>query len=79
MNAVQPVTIRNAYYVKLGRGGKWAEDSLGNSLICIGWEELTIDDINNWQESEIRWKIEEARKQQGLHTTQAIVPMMQGH
>ena len=51
---MEPIVIRNAYYVKLGRGGKWADDSLRNGIIRIGWRNQTLDDINNWRESAIR-------------------------
>lgn len=70
---MEPITIKNAYYVKLGRGGEWAEDSIQNGLIRIGWIEQTIDDINNWRESVIREKILSARKERGLPTKQTAV------
>lgn len=70
---MEPITIKNAYYVKLGRGDEWAEDSIQNGLIRIGWREQTIDDINNWRESVIREKILSARKQRGLPISKVAV------
>ena len=50
---MEPIVIRNAYYVKLGRGAKWADDSLRDGMIRIGWIEHSLDDLNNWRESNI--------------------------
>jgi hypothetical protein len=42
--------IRNAYYIKLGRGGKWEDDSIRRGLMRIGWSELPLSDINeHWE------------------------------
>jgi hypothetical protein len=44
---MEPITIKAAYYVKLGKGGKWAESSIQGGIIRIGWREQTLDDVNN--------------------------------
>ena len=65
--------IKNAYYVKLGKGDEWADDSIQNGLIRIGWINQNLDDINNWRESIIREKIEEARKEANLPKSKGAV------
>lgn len=70
---MEPITIKNAYYVKLGRGGEWVESSIQSRIIRIGWREQTLDDVNNWRESIIREKTLSAREQQGLPTSKTAV------
>lgn len=36
-----------AHYIKLGQGGKWAEDSIQNDRLRFGWDGQSVDDINN--------------------------------
>jgi hypothetical protein len=70
---MESITIRNAYYVKLGKGGEWAEDSIQGGKIRIGWKEQALGDVNNWRESIIREKTLLAREQEGLPTSKAVV------
>jgi hypothetical protein len=70
---MESITIRNAYYVKLGKGGKFAEDCIQGGIIRIEWVEQTLDDVNNWRESVIREKTLLAREQEGLPTSKAAV------
>jgi hypothetical protein len=70
---MESITIRNAYYVKLGKGGEWAEDSIQRGMIRIGWREQTLDDVNHWRESIIREKTLLAREQEGLPTAKTAV------
>ena len=70
---MESIAIDNAYYVKLGKGGKWAEDSIQGGKIRIGWVEQTLDDVNNWRESLIREKTLLAREQAGLPTSKTVV------
>ncbi|MDD5139722.1 MAG: hypothetical protein PHY43_05605 [Verrucomicrobiales bacterium] len=60
------LTFRNAYYVKLGRGGCWEEDSISKSLMRIGWPKQSIEEINagSWIEIEKQLRIEHAGKPQ---------------
>jgi len=55
---MEKIQFKNAYYVKLGRKGKWEEDSIKNSIVRVGWKRQNINDIlnNNWKliESQIR-------------------------
>jgi hypothetical protein len=66
-------SVRNAYYVKLGKGGKWADSSIQAGIIRIGWREQTLDDVNNWRESIIRQETLSAREQEGLPTSKTAV------
>lgn len=70
---MEPKTIKNAYYVKLGKGGKWAESSIQSGIIRIGWQEEALDDVNNWREPIIREKIKLAREHGGRPTSKTTV------
>lgn len=45
------VQIQNAFYIKLGSGGKWEKDSVEHGLMRIGWRGIPLADINagNWK------------------------------
>lgn len=60
------IAFRNAYYIKLGRGGCWEEDSISRSLLRIGWPKQSLEDINTGRWSEIgqQLRLEQAGKQQ---------------
>jgi hypothetical protein len=70
---MEPIVIKNAYYVKLGRGGAWADDSLQNGIIRIGWKNQTLDDINNWRESAIRETELRSREKDGVTTAKSAI------
>lgn len=70
---MEPITIRNAYYVKLGKKNKYAKDSIEHGKIRIEWREQTLDDVNNWRESIIRTKNQLAREQKNLPDRKAEV------
>ncbi len=40
------IDFKNAYYIKLGRGGAWEEECLATGKLRFGWSEQTPDDIN---------------------------------
>jgi hypothetical protein len=60
------ITFRNAHYIKLGRGGSWEENSISHSLLRIGWQHQTLEDINagKWTEIEQQLRSEHADKPQ---------------
>ncbi len=60
------IAFRNAYYIKLGRGGCWEDDSISHSLLRIGWSKQTLEDINTgrWSEIEQQLRIEQTGKPQ---------------
>ncbi len=70
---MESIVISNAYYVKLGRGGKWADDSLRNGIIRIGWRNQSLDDVNNWRESAIREMELRSREKDGLTTAKSAI------
>ncbi|NJN98258.1 MAG: hypothetical protein HC875_31300 [Anaerolineales bacterium] len=47
---MQAVDFNNAYYIKLGIGGKWEESSIRENKIRIGWANWIVEEINqkNW-------------------------------
>lgn len=51
-------TFTNAFYIKLGRGGCWEEDSIKFGRLRLGWKDQSVDDINvrDWPriESQLR-------------------------
>ncbi len=52
------ITFNNAYYIKLGKKGKWVEESLSKGIARIGWDSVTIEDIQRQNWEDIRCKIE---------------------
>jgi len=44
---MESVKFRNAYYIKLGEKGKWADNSIENGIVRIGWKKVPLDYINN--------------------------------
>lgn len=40
------VDFSSAFYIKLGRGGKWEDDSISTGKLRFGWSHQTLDDIN---------------------------------
>ena len=48
------VTFENAYYIKLGKNGIWEESSIRENKLRIGWDGLSLDDINKgrWEKIE---------------------------
>lgn len=47
---MEEVKFENAYYIKLGAKGGWAEKSINNGIVRIGWKDVSLDDIisSNW-------------------------------
>jgi hypothetical protein len=43
---MEHVSFKNAYYIKLGRGGEWEESSIRENKVRIGWRNLTLEEIN---------------------------------
>jgi hypothetical protein len=40
------VDFKNAFYLKLGRGGAWEEDAINTGKLRFGWPGQTLEDIN---------------------------------
>lgn len=58
--------FRNAYYIKLGRGGCWEADSIHNGLLRLGWIHQSLSDINEgrWDVIEKQLRDEQPNKPQ---------------
>lgn len=48
-----PFEFNSAFYVKLGRGGRWEADSIQQSRLRLGWSNQSLADINTGQWSVI--------------------------
>jgi restriction endonuclease len=51
--------MRNAYYIKLGRGGCWERDSIANQKMRIGWTRQALIDINGGQWEKIAQQLKQ--------------------
>ena len=64
---MKQVTFEKAYYIKLGKGGEWEEDSIRNSKIRIGWLDIPLEYINK-----CKWKAIEIELQKTIKTPNAL-------
>jgi len=64
---MERIDFKKAYYIKLGRGGKWEQSSIAEAKLRIGWGHQDIQDINrgNWK------KIEEQLRQESTYRGKA--------
>ena len=46
IKAVPSIDFTNAFYIKLGRGGEWENDSIQTGKLRLGWRRQSVDDIN---------------------------------
>jgi hypothetical protein len=60
------MNFRNAFYIKLGRHGKWEEDSIKGHRLRIGWGEIPLKLILQEQWSEIRKRVNDWRALQRI-------------
>ena len=51
---MEELKFENAYYIKLGEKGKWAEESIAKGIVRIGWSTILLEDINNGNQDTIR-------------------------
>jgi hypothetical protein len=68
MEHMEPITCKNAYYVKLGRNGVWEESSIKKSILRIGWTHQTLSDLNNGRWSIIQKQLEKEISDKGTAT-----------
>ena len=66
---METVTFNNAYYIKLGAKGDWAERSLSEGVVRIGWKNISLQDINSnhWDtiKKNIKQEFDDRRKKNG--------------
>lgn len=65
---MKKVNFEKAYYLKLGRGNKWAENSISNNLIRIGWANQRVGDISNGNWEIIKKQLLSETGNQGVAT-----------
>lgn len=41
------INFQNAYYLKLGAGGKWEADSIQDGFLRFGWAQQSLSDLND--------------------------------
>lgn len=63
------ITIRNAYYIKLGAGGKWADDAIERGLLRFGWRQIPIDEMHAGNWTAIRKRLSKEHSHKGTITT----------
>lgn len=68
---MEPVTLSNAFYIKLGRAGAWEADSIETGKLRLGWLGQTVGDINagHWELIEQQLRTEHEDKPPGVATT----------
>jgi hypothetical protein len=65
---MEPIRLKNAYYIKLGKKGKWAELSIREDKVRIGWAGQTLKDINNKNWAKIGNELKGEAKTKGKAT-----------
>lgn len=53
------VSFRNAFYIKLGKAGKWEADSIKHRRLRIGWDEIPLKLIRAEAWNEIRRRVKD--------------------
>jgi hypothetical protein len=66
--AIRPETIRYAYFIKLGRGGKWEVGCLDQGLARIGWSTIPLQDVVAGDWKKIKRQIRREQANQGAAT-----------
>jgi hypothetical protein len=51
---VAPIDFTTAFYIKLGRGGEWENDSIETGKLRLGWRQQSVEDIDagRWERIE---------------------------
>jgi hypothetical protein len=64
------IEFNSAFYIKLGRGGVWEEDSIKTGKLRLGWSQQCIEDINTrrWEVIERQLRIEQEDKRSSVAT-----------
>src|SRR5687768_8533128 len=64
------IEFNSAFYIKLGRGGVWEEDSIKTGKLRLGWSQQCVEDINTrrWEVIERQLRIEHEDKRSSVAT-----------
>ena len=65
---MKDVDFKNAYFVKLGEGGKWEASSIQENKVRIGWIGWPIDEINQRKWDDLKQKYRKTYKNEGSAT-----------
>ena len=65
---MEAVKFENAYYIKLGAKGIWAEESINNGIVRIGWGKVSLENILNGNWDDIRNVIKKYYDERGKKT-----------
>lgn len=65
------ITASNAYYLKLGRGGAWAADSIEHGRARIGWSDIPLESIRRGKWDTIRSTLQARASTLGAGTMDA--------
>ncbi len=65
---MKQVNFKKAYYIKLGRGGKWEQSSITESKLRLGWGHQDVQDINRGDWEKIREQLLHESKHKGIAT-----------
>lgn len=65
---MKKILFKNAYYLKLGKQGKWEDVLIEGTKARIGWVDISLDDINNRNWQKIKFEIEKDYKIRGKKT-----------
>ena len=60
--------IRNAYYIKLGKGGEWEADSIRSGILRLGWSANSLTDVNDRAWAAIEEQIRASQPHKGTAT-----------
>ena len=63
------VDFKNAYYIKLGRGGEWEESSIRENKVRIGWISWPLEEINQRNWNNLKQKYRKVYKSESSATT----------
>jgi hypothetical protein len=67
-NPTQAIEIQNAFFIKLGQGGKWEAESIERGVARIGWSDIPLGDITNHNWKGIERELRKEPKDQGAAT-----------
>jgi hypothetical protein len=65
---VRLLKIRNAYYIKLGKGGEWEADSIRRGILRLGWSSNPLTDVNDGAWGAIEEQLRASQPNKGTAT-----------
>lgn len=65
------LTAESAYYIKLGRGGEWADDCIAHGRARVGWKSTPLAQINGGEWATIKKALQTRSKTVGAGTMDA--------